>query len=333
MSLELNFYGVRGSIPSPLTGKQVEEKITAAFQKLEELKNCGFNHTFEKHSFEKNLKWVQNHIQFNVRSTYGGNTTCVVLNTDFEPIVFDMGTGMRELGKTMIPQIIANKGIKGTVLQSHLHWDHIQGFPFFAPLFMSRRKFDNSFTFYGGKSWDAQLEVALQGQMNAPVFPVNLEELRHTAMDMKFRTIWDGWMSGDILARKLFHPQETFGYRVTRDGITIAFTTDHEPYAGNVVPEGLKELISGVDLWVTDVQYSHDNYVGKKDGVQKLGYGHSYPAYIAAAAKECNVKKIITTHHDPNSSDRDIEIIADEIEGICDISAEPAYEGMQIKLA
>jgi len=326
MSLELNFYGVRGSIPTPLTGKQIEEKITNSLR-LVHTKKFGVD------SFEDDLKYVQKSIPFNIRSTYGGNTTCVELKANDEQIIFDMGTGMRELGKAMIPQIIANKGVEGTILQSHLHWDHIQGFPFWAPLFMPRKKFKNSFMFYGGKSWDAQLEVALQGQMNPPVFPVNLEELRHTAMNMEFRTIWDGWQSGLILARKLFHPQETFGYRITRENITIAFTTDHEPYAGNAVPDGLRELIDGVDLLITDCQYSHENYIGKKDGIQKLSWGHSYPEYIAMIAKECNVKKIITTHHDPGSADRDIEIIADTVEAICDIPTEPAYESMKIKLA
>jgi ribonuclease BN (tRNA processing enzyme) len=264
---------------------------------------------------------------------------------DNYPIIFDMGTGMRELGKAMMPEIFANKGFEGMVLQSHLHWDHLQGYPFFAPLFMPQKKFKNKLWFYGGKSWDAQLEVVLQGQMNPPVFPVNLKELDHTGMAMAFNTIWDGWemdapsrglgssFCGRVLARKLFHPQETFGYQLIQDGIKIVFATDHEPYSGNVVPTGLKELADGADILVTDCQYSHDNFLGKKDGVQKLGWGHSYPEYIAMVAKECNVKKVITTHHDPNSTDREIEMIADTVEAICDISTEPAYEGMEIVLA
>ncbi len=336
MTFKIKFYGVRGSIPSPLTGKQVEEKITLAFQKAEGLKGTEWEHQFGKDN-SNDLKWVQNHIQFNIRSTYGGNTTCMEARCNNLPIIFDMGSGMRELGKAMIPEIFANKGFNGKVLESHLHWDHIQGFPFFAPLFMPRKKFRNRLEFFGGKSWDAQLELVLQGQMNPPVFPVNLKELNHTSMQMDFNTIWDGWEEDidatKLLARKLFHPQETFGYQVINDGIKIVFATDHEPYSGDIVPAGLRELADGADILITDCQYSHDNFLGNKDGVQKLGWGHSYPEYIAMVAKECGVKKVITTHHDPNSSDREIEMIADTVEAICDISTEPAYEGMEIVLA
>jgi phosphoribosyl 1,2-cyclic phosphodiesterase len=335
--MNIKFYGVRGSVPSPLTGNQVEDKIVQAFRKAKELEAAGFKHEFGQDS---DLKWVQNHIQFNVRSTYGGNTTCLEIRCNGYPLIFDMGTGMRELGKAMIPEIIANKGINGTIFQSHLHWDHLQGLPFWAPLFMPRRRFNNNFKFYGGKAWDSKLEDVLKGQMNQPVFPVNLEELQHTAMNMEFETIWDGReikrnaiiVNADVLARKLFHPQETFGYRVKHGDAVVAFTTDHEPYSGDVVPAGLRELIDGVDIWITDCQYSHENYLGNKDGIQKLGWGHSYPGYIAMVAHECGVKKIITTHHDPSSSDREIEMIADSVEAICDISTEPAYEGMEITL-
>lgn len=347
MTISIKFFGVRGSVPAPLTGLQVEEKIARAIYKIEELKQSGkdipkldIQPNFVPSNFKEIISWIKENLNFNIRSTYGGNTTCVQIKIDDYPIILDMGTGIRELGKAMIPEILANKGIQGSIFQSHLHWDHLQGLPFWGPLYMPNRKFNNKFTFYGGKSWDSQLETVLRGQMNPPVFPVSLDELRHTAMNMAFKTLWDGWVgyiqvpktlvSIKILARKLFHPQETFGYRLEYNNIAIAFTTDHEPYAGDSVPEGLKELIDGVDVWITDCQYSLDHFAGRIDGIQKFGWGHSFPSYIAMAGKLCNVKKIITTHHDPSSDDFTVETIAQSVKVMSDVITEPAYEGMEI---
>jgi len=360
--MKIKFYGVRGSIPTPLSGDQVQDKIARVIRqiqyvgadKLPEI-NKSLPYIDSVSDTEAIKQWLEDEMDFNLYSTYGGNTTCMELRCNKYPIIFDMGTGIRALGDAMIPEILGNNGIRGTVLQSHLHWDHIQGMPFWKPLFMPSSKFDNQFTFFGGKEWDSQLEVVLQGQMNHPVFPVRLEELQASAMSMKFDTIYDGWgmtlesakaakgkvsFSQDplrfqegigLLARKLNHPQETFGYRVTFQGNTLAFTTDHEPYAAGI-HNNLRELVDGVDLWVTDAQYSHDMYTGKKDGIQKFGWGHSYPEYIAEVAKECSVKRVITTHHDPASTDEDVERIAQTVWDNSQVHTEPAYEGMEIEI-
>lgn len=322
--MKVSFYGVRGSVPSPLTGKQVEEKIVKAIMSM-------------KIDDGANIKELVQKLPFNLRSTYGGNTTCVEVRTDNNlPIIFDMGTGIRELGKSMIPEIIGNSGINGIILQSHVHWDHLQGLPFWAPMFMSREKFNNYFMFYGGKSWESELEHVLQGQMSPPVFPINIEELRATAMKMEFFTIFDTWTKKietelTIRARKLFHPQETFGYSISTQNVKLVFTTDHEPYASGI-PNGLADLVDGSDVWITDCQYTHDAYLGKKDGVQKLGWGHSYPEYIANVAKECGAKKVVTTHHDPASTDIEIEMIAQKVQDLSGVQTIAAYEGLVLEL-
>ena len=106
------------------------------------------------------------------RSTFGGNTTCVEVRCDDTLIVMDMWTGLRELGLGLMGETFKNNGLRGTILQSHVHWDHIAGYPFFPQLYMPRKRLDNQFTFYGGKEWDRSLESVLRGQMNPPVFPV-----------------------------------------------------------------------------------------------------------------------------------------------------------------
>ncbi len=317
--MKINFWGVRGSVPSPLTPEQVTAKVRLAI----ELTKQGLP------------------LPFSVASTYGGNTTCVEVLAGDQQFILDMGTGVRELGKAQLERMFATstKILSGVILQSHVHWDHIQGIPFWAPMYLQRRQFQCEYKFFGGKSWDSQLDLVYRGQMNPPVFPVSLEELEETAMVMKFETIRDGWSDKflpvgdarvDVLARKLLHPQETFGYRITYQGQSIAFTTDHEPYADGI-PRPLAELVQGVDVWITDCQYTHDEYIGTK-GPQKMGWGHSFPEYIAKVAKECKPKRVITTHHDPDADEHRIEMIARQVQDLCQIDTVPAYEGLSVEL-
>ncbi len=325
MSIDVTFWGVRGSVPTPLTPKQLQAKVQEALRLTKE----GLP------------------VPFEVGSTYGGNTTCVEVQADGELFILDMGTGVRELGKAQMAEVFQTKKLRGTILQSHVHWDHIQGLPFWGPMYLPRSGFDCAFNFFGGKQWDSQLDTVYRGQMNPPVFPVNLEELEQTAMQMEFQSVYDGWQKAfkiaspdsdfsfapqqskhvKVLARKLFHPQETFGYRITiQSGESIAFTTDHEPYADGL-PKALLELVDGADLWITDCQYTHDQYLGA-GGPQRMGWGHSFPEYIARVAKEAKPKAVITTHHDPDSSDQRILEIANAVADMSGIQTIPAYEGL-----
>jgi phosphoribosyl 1,2-cyclic phosphodiesterase len=315
MSIDVKFWGVRGSVPAPLTPEQVRQKILEGIQ-------------LEKEGKEIPL-------------TFGGNTTCVEVTCGGQSFILDMGTGVRELGNEQMKKAFAEKRLSGTILQSHVHWDHIQGFPFWKPMYLPRRQFDCYFEFYGGKAWDSQLDLIYRGQMNPPVFPVSLEELEQTAMRMKFETIWDGWEKWfntkdadgsriKVLARKLWHPQETFGYRIEFNGKSVAFTTDHEPYAAGI-PRGLAELVQGADIWITDCQYSHEEYIGKI-GAQKMGWGHSFPGYISEVALDVKPKLVITTHHDPEASDGHIIELASQVQSSAIIETRPAYEGMRVSV-
>ena len=325
-------WGVRGSLPAPLVGADVSKKVQAALVKSAQLG------TFPQGDAMEQALWIEKHLEFAERSTIGGNTTCVEVRCGNELIILDMGSGMRPLGNTLIGEMFAKKtkGIQGTFLQSHVHWDHIQGYPFFGPLYMDRRKFDNRFRFFGGKEWDSSLEDVLRGQMNGPVFPVIHEEIEQTGMRMEFNTIFDGKSitlgTGDeevrILCRKLFHPQETYGYRIEYKGEVFVFTTDHEPY-GSGIPEGLEELVKGADLWLTDCQYTQHQYEGKEFGnIRRHNWGHSYPEYIAGVAKELKVAKVVTTHHDPGADDGRVLNIGKQVQSLSGIETIAAYEGL-----
>jgi phosphoribosyl 1,2-cyclic phosphodiesterase len=340
--MTVRFWGVCGSVPAPLTGKRVEDKIIAALQRAYEVPlppapSVQLGVTDEE--YRKALRdWLHANVPFHTRYTHGGNTTCVEVRCDDILLVLDMGTGIRELGLALMPELLNTRKLHGHILQSHLHHDHIQGLPFWKPLYMPRSMFDCRFTFAGGKDWDSELQSVLKNQMRPPVFPVDFGELAHTAMRIDFETVWDGWtkeIQGQrgpikILARKLNHPQDTFGYRIEYAGRTVAFTTDHEPYAGIPIP--LRRLAQDADLWITDCQYSHDTFLGKTDGTQRLGWGHSFPEYIASVAREAKPKRIVTTHHDPESSDEHIVRIADVVAECCEIETVAAYEGLCIEM-
>lgn len=327
MSLSARFWGVRGSVPSPLTPLQVEEK------QLQLLKSL--NGKPAPVGSDADLRqWLRQRVSFATRSTYGGNTTCVEVRAGGELIILDMGTGLRELGRSLMPETLKQGGIKGTILQSHVHWDHIQGYPFWPHIYMPRRKIKNEFSFYGGRQWDESLLTVLRGQMDPPRFPVDHGEIEEIGLGMNFNTVHDGLElkigSGQkVIAscRKLNHPQETYGYRIEHGGKVLVFCTDHEPYAG--IHQPLVELAQNADIFITDCQYTYHQYLGgpERKGVQKLGWGHSYPEYIAEVARLARVKRIITTHHDPDADEAMIEEIAHQVQKLSGIPTTAAHEG------
>jgi ribonuclease BN (tRNA processing enzyme) len=131
------------------------------------------------------------------------------------------------------------------------------------------------------------------------------------------------------LCRKLNHPQETYGYRVEYHGKVVTFCTDHEPYAALHQP--LVELAKGADLFITDCQYTYHEYAGAK-GVPKLGWGHSFPEYIAQVAQTAKCKQIATTHHDPGAHDAHVTHIAQSVEQLSGTPACAAYEGLVLNV-
>jgi len=329
------FWGVRGSIPSPLTGSQVEDKIVRAVMAMHD-------NPLPKDADEAAVREVlHKSLPFHHRSTFGGNTPCVEVRCDDELIILDMGSGLRPLGMSLLSETFKNKGLSGTILQSHVHWDHIQGYPFWPHVHMPRTVFDNHFTFYGGRKWDRSLEEVLRGQMTPPVFPIEHDAIKLTGLRMSFAAVWDGWKTmfaakGDdgrtikVNCRALHHPQETYGYRIEYCGKVIAYTTDHEPYGGDTIHQPLLDLVQGADVWITDCQYSYDEYAGKTGGPQKTGWGHAYPEYVATVAREAQPKLVVTFHHDPVASDEHIVNLAQSVEDLSGISTQAAYEGLEL---
>ncbi|MFH0755243.1 MAG: MBL fold metallo-hydrolase [bacterium] len=325
--MKVKFWGVRGSIPAPLGPKKIEEKVAEI---LEIYKNSG----------EKNVAEFLKKQPFPLCSTYGGNTLCVELICGLERIVCDMGTGVRELGNSLFKEMFDKGGLDISFLLSHMHWDHIQGLPFFGPLYVNKNSgMKNRWHFYGGTNWMKDAEQCLRGQMDSPTFPVSWEEIKKITEQLEGHDVYDQFSfsigEAHVTARKLNHPQETYGWRVVYKGVIFAYATDNEPYDPDYPDPRLLALIKDADLLIMDCQYSKAVYEGNIESVPRHGWGHSYPKAVAKAATQAKVKRMALFHHDPASSDKMIAEIEKTTQDIVlkyngKTKVFAAYEGQEL---
>ena len=236
---------------------------------------------------------------------YGGNTSCVeVRSASGTLVVLDCGTGAHNLGQVLSG---AEPGVTaGHILLTHTHWDHIQGLPFFQPLFAP----DDNWTVLGPRGFGPSLREALAGQMQYTYFPVSLGQLgnRVRYYDLEEST----FLIGDIrvTARYLNHTALTLGYRLEVDGVTLVYATDHEPHSrqlatgrGELTGEDRKhaEFVAGADLLIHDSQYLASEYPAK------VNWGHSTVEYVLAIAQSAGVRQLALYHHDPLRDDAAID--------------------------
>ncbi len=273
---------------------------------------------------------------------FGGNTSCVQVSTlDGELLVFDLGTGARLLGAALMAS--DTRPLKGSIVLTHTHWDHIQGFPFFAPLFVP----GSLFTVHGPRGGSDSLERVLAGQMEFPYFPVELSQLPAA---ITYHELAEGpYQIGPVRVEAQFlnHPAVTLGYRVEADGAVLAYITDHEPFSESLwraaaSPGRLESMLhegdrrharflSGADLVIHDAQYTPEEYRQKKN------WGHSTYQYVVEIAVAAGVRRLALTHHDPNHDDRFLDeleqsardmarAVGSNLEVFC------AYEGCELAL-
>ncbi len=230
---------------------------------------------------------------------YGGNTSCVEVRTDGnEILIFDGGTGIRLLGKELEEEFNGSR-IRAHVFFSHFHIDHIQGLPFFTPLYSE----DNHFTFYFAGRRDANLVMdALAGIMANPYFPVDMSKLPciRDYIDLVEGTFRVAEAS--ILVKKLNHPQGCVGYRITQGDKVISYCTDVER-GPDWSDNNFKELARDADCLIVDAQYTPEEYP------DHVGWGHSTWKQSVESALEVNAKKVVLFHHDPYHDDAAIEEI------------------------
>jgi CheY-like chemotaxis protein len=273
---------------------------------------------------------------------FGGNTSCVEVTTRAGGcFMFDCGTGARALGAKLVAH--ASSPISATMLVSHAHWDHIQGFPFFAPLFVPGTRI----TVCGPEGSGRSLRDVLSGQMEFTYFPVEISQLPAT---ITFQELGEGTYEiggARIVAQYLHHPAMTLGYRVEADGAAVVYACDHEPFSEklwhenpalshveSIVHEGDRRharFMAGADMVIHDAQYTPEEFPSKKN------WGHSTYEYSAGLAAAAGVRHLVLTHHDPTHDDAFVEEIETRARRyVADLGYEVqvrcAYEGLDLPL-
>lgn len=230
---------------------------------------------------------------------YGGNTSCIEIRLpNHEFFIFDAGTGIRELGRAL-QQTSLHGSSDIHLFLTHFHWDHIQGIPFFGPLYDPNCRMN----FYA-TSYACGLHEALAGQMTNPYFPVNFEAVsgNHRFINMGGSPISLGSLT--VRPFPMHHPQGAGGYRIESGGASIVYATDRE-HGHEKLDEVLRDYAQDADILIHDAQYTPEEYARFK------GYGHSTWEEAVNVALECNVKQLVLSHHDPNHDDQVVSAIVD----------------------
>lgn len=270
---------------------------------------------------------------------YGGNTSCVEVRAcDGTLVVLDCGTGAYELGRALVA---ASHGpLQGHLLITHTHWDHIQGFPFFAPLFVP----GNVWEIYAPGGHSGQIQASLAGQMAYEYFPITLEALN---AEVRLHDLTEGVFdlgSIRVTTQYLNHPALTLGYRLEADGATLVYATDYEPYTllPRQAPPGTVPVhhgdrrhlrfLEGADLIIHDAQYTLDEFPAK------AGWGHAPMERVVDYAMLTRAKQLALFHHDPTRHDEAVDRLCElasarvaASEGALQVFA--AAEGQIIELA
>ncbi|MFU8787952.1 MAG: MBL fold metallo-hydrolase [Methylobacter sp.] len=272
---------------------------------------------------------------------YGGNTTCIEIRTDDNDlIILDAGTGIHALAQNLLKEM----PIQAHIFITHTHWDHIQGLPFFIPIFIP----NNRITIYGGMDpvTNETINRALSVQLQYSFFPIREAQLNAR---IDYSTIKPGQSikvgSATITPIVLSHPVLNFGYRIDGDGQSIFFTGDYEPQLNIYAPEDdeyeefqsfvdekwdeVVRAMKGVDALIVDASYTNEEYAAKQ------GWGHGTYDSGIKLARAAKAKKLFFTHHEPTRTDAALEAIYQNVlqnnPGIsCELRL--AQEGIDIAL-
>jgi phosphoribosyl 1,2-cyclic phosphodiesterase len=253
---------------------------------------------------------------------YGGNTACVVLTDgDDEPIIFDLGTGLRSYSESIPPGAFG-----GTALISHIHWDHVQGLPFFPPVHQPGSRLD----IYGPHQEGGSLGEVFGGLMRPPYFPVHFADL---GGDITFYDVTDDVLAigqHKVTVRPVPHVGPTIGYRVEGTGRSVAYISDHQaPIGFDHIADSVLELADHVDVLIHDAQYTPEEFE------KKSGWGHCTVSYAVRVAITAGAKKLVLFHHDPAHDDDTLDALlagAQAEAAGSELEVVAAYEGLVVEV-
>ena len=230
---------------------------------------------------------------------YGGNTSCLELRLeDNQSIIFDAGSGLRNLGSTLLKEANgANLDLK--VFLTHFHWDHIQGIPFFAPLFRP----GNRVTFHS--HCNGSLEEVLEGQMARPYFPIDLASVAAKREFVELNNRPCSFSGITIRPFPLNHPQGAVGYRIEAGKTVIVYATDLE-HGHAELDKALRDHAAGADLLIYDAQYTPEEYLRFR------GWGHSTWVEAVRVSRDAGARRLALFHHDPTHDDEFLSHVCEE---------------------
>jgi phosphoribosyl 1,2-cyclic phosphodiesterase len=318
--VRVRFWGTRGSIPTATTSAAIRRKLIGALTQAigRQLDTPARIEAFVDHELD-----------FAIRHTYGGNSSCVQLDTGGDEYVLcDLGSGARAFGNHVLA---ARRGAPGVyhVFMSHTHWDHIMGFPFFMPAYIP----GNRITIYGCHAW---LEEALRRQQGAPSFPVEWAQL---GADVRFVRLEPDrphdLLGFRITPKRQRHTGDSYGYRFEREGRVVVYSTDSEHKLDDQAQtEAFIAFFRDADLVIFDAQYSLAEAISIKED-----WGHSSNVVGVELCQLARAKHLVMFHHEPTYDDEKIAAVLAETRrfeeitrGDHTVQVSSAWDGLEIVL-
>lgn len=327
--MHVYFWGTRGSLPASITAETVRTKTIKAIKEA------------SKHQFanDEEIERFVNELPFPIRGSYGGNTPCVEIRGGEEYVICDAGTGLRDLGNYHVKKMAGKRRKKKNavfnIFISHLHWDHIQGFPFFTPAYVP----GNQVKIYG---FHKDIEKVFVNQQNSVNFPVPLKNMMS---DIQFIVLTEGReydIGGfHIKGIKQNHPGVSYGYRFEKGRKAIVYSSDAEhktsyDQASRDDDYPFLEFFKKANLLIFDAQYEWMDQVQSKDD-----WGHSSWAAAVELSVKANVKHVCLFHNEPTYDDDRLDVLLEDTKNYLKIyndhkfhplKIDLAYDGMELKV-
>ena len=284
--MRVHFKGTRGSIPTAPNALEIREKVIST---LLEARGKDLRSETQIREF------VEKVLPFHIGSSYGGNTPCVRIDTGSDDwLIFDAGSGIRVLGQEIIKSGLSNQTFH--LFFSHLHYDHIQGLPFFAPAYIP----GNKIVIHGGHD---DLETHLRNQMKTPFFPIDFDTFQ-AEITFEKHVPGDTIEAADteITLYKQNHPGDSYGYRVQQGEKSVVYSSDAEhPNVAHGHEYDFLDFIRGANILIFDAPYTFSESISTREH-----WGHSSHVMGVELAARGEIETLAIFHHDPNACDQDL---------------------------
>jgi phosphoribosyl 1,2-cyclic phosphodiesterase len=319
--MKVRFWGTRGSIPVSLTADEVRAKVIAALRSA-----LGRN----LDTPEKISAFLDDELHFDLIGTFGGHSACLEVDTGgSETVILDMGSGARPLGQHLLTRAGGNQPQTYHVFMSHLHWDHLMGFPFFGPAYCP----GNRIVIH---SCHPATEAAFRQQQSPPFFPVDFSQLAATIEFDLLEPEKSYAIAGlEVRAKSQLHPGDSFAYRLTAGGRSLVYSTDSEHKLDDRAEhDRFVEFFQDADLVVFDAMYSFAESISVK-----ADWGHSSNVVGVELCHAARAQSLCLFHHEPAYDDARIANILQETRHFEEIARQgnplkiiAAYDGLTIEL-